>query len=734
MKILINNEEVLSDKNFTIKQEMLNTPSVILNNVYPASWEENKDYVSNFYYPPDYSKCLIYDEYQEPETGTTISGNNLNIDYNSQKLWEYKIYGDLNGLTGLQTITINNTDYDINLGKNLFNVNSSYTTGNMSGSGVMSKETIDTFELSDTGFSIGNSTAWRGVAYDNTYLEAGETYTISLEANNNAFFLANYYYDENGDFISTTTLLNNTSTREATFTVPNNTVSTKVVFECRTANTIITFSNIQIEKGNTGTSYASFFTPIVLGENDYIYKNGSWYYSLNGNNYSVPTGLSSQLNAVSLVNGENEVSISNGTLEIHYNYTDATSNLIFCGVVKNSGNISLNPRHPHFCSLQILDFKMFLSEIVLDFVIANKTVEQAVQQVINYISDYGFVLGNIQLTNASDVIGAYSTKDKSPYDVFNYIADITQSRWTTRMIDENTVAVDFYDPSLMVQGTTIDYTNEFFEDYLIDDITYSFGTYDYRNKQIMTSDEVLANISSTETIIANGYQKQYNTEQKIGDINSITVNGVVKTFTTEERKQLGQTADFYYKPTEQYFESDNALTAGDTIVIDYVSVVQGRQIILNPSEIERISNSTGRNGTLARYENRNDATTSTELQKIGQSYIKYKGTPEIKLTITSRANTWEVGQRVQFNAPINELSAEYMVKTKSIDYIATVDTIFYTYELTSNFNSETEINYFDNQRAKNSGNIGAGQFIARNIDIENAANIIFYDTTITEVE
>ena len=176
----------------------------------------------------------------------------------------------------------------------------------------------------------------------------------------------------------------------------------------------------------------------------------------------------------------------------------------------------------------------------------------------------------------------------------------------------------------------------------------------------------------------------------------------------------------------------SALTAGDTIVIEYVAIVQGRQIIINPTEIGRIANATGRNGTLARYENRNDATTSTELQKIGQSYIKYKGTPEIKLKITSTNDTWNVGQRVQFNAPINELDTEYMVKTKSINYIATIDTIFYTYELTSSFNSETEINYFDNQRAKNKGNIGAGEFIGRNIDIESVANVIFYETTIVE--
>ena len=408
--------------------------------------------------------------------------------------------------------------------------------------------------------------------------------------------------------------------------------------------------------------------------------------------------------------------------------------LIFCGVVKNTGNISLNPREPHYCSLQILDFKMFLSEVVLDFVIANKTISEAITQVVNYVADYGFIVGNIELINPNEEIGAYSTKDKSPYDVFQYIADITQSRWTTRMVDANTVAIDFYDPSLMPEGTEIEYTNEWFETNNINDMSFSYGTYDYRNKQIMTSDEVFANITSQELIIANGYQTQYDTEQKIGTISSIKVDGVPKTVITEETKNLGQTADFYYKPGDTFFTSDTALEVGSVIVIEYISIIQGRQIIINSDEIARVSASTGRNGTLARYENRNDATTSTELQKIGQSYIKYKGVPEVNLKVDSLSNIWNIGERVSFIAPIEELTTEYMVKKKTINYITSIDQIFYDYELVSSFNSENAINYFDNQRAKQKGNIGEGEFIARNIDVENTANILFYDTTINEIQ
>ena len=408
--------------------------------------------------------------------------------------------------------------------------------------------------------------------------------------------------------------------------------------------------------------------------------------------------------------------------------------LLFCGVVKNSGNISLNPRAPHYSTLQILDFKTFLSEgETLDFVIANKTIYEAIEMIVETISDYGFVIGNIDIEGANDVIGAYSTENKTAYDVFNYLADITQSRWTTRMVDEDTVAIDFYDPNKLPLGNKIEYNTTYFDENLIDDISYSYNTQDYRNKQVMTSNEVYGNINQTQTIVADGYATQFLVEQKIGSIQSITVNGVEKAFATNQEKQIGYTADFYYTVGNNTFESARTISLGSVIVITYIPIIRGRQIITNNTEIARIEDSTDRKGVVARYENRSDATTNTELRLIGESYIKYKGQPEILLTVKTRKNLWDVGNRVSFEAPITDLALEYMVKRKEINYIKTIDTIFYTFVLTSSFNSESAINYFDNQRAKNNGNIGEGEYINRNIDFDYSSTIIFYDTDVEPI-
>lgn len=409
--------------------------------------------------------------------------------------------------------------------------------------------------------------------------------------------------------------------------------------------------------------------------------------------------------------------------------------LVFCGCIKNTGNISLNPREPHFVDLQVLDFKTLLSEgETLNYVITGKTIVEAINQVVNSISDYGFIVGNIEILNPDDIINAYSTLNKTAYDVFQYIADITQSRWTTRMIDENTIAIDFYDPTLMPTASPIQSTQTYYENNKIIDISFNYSTNDYRNKQIMTSDEVFANITQTETLIADGYTQNFMCQNKLGTIETITVNGVSKTFAKKSEQALGITADFYYQPGEIQFSSANTISTGSVIIITYYAIVKGREIILNTDETSRIETQINRKGSISRYENRNDTTSSQELQKIGQSYIKYKGQAEINLKVKTRMDLFNVGQIVEYQAPLEELSTEYMVKSKEIDWYAAPDETFYIYELTSNFNYENAVNYFDNQRAKSQGNLDVGQTITRNIDIENKALIIFYDTEQEEIE
>lgn len=425
------------------------------------------------------------------------------------------------------------------------------------------------------------------------------------------------------------------------------------------------------------------------------------------------------------------------------NYSKCTiyrnGNLIFAGVVKNTGNTLLRPTEPKYTAVEVLDYKTLLSEgQTLDFVITDKTIPQAIQEVVNAIQDYGFVLGNINISDTTSVIGAYSTLNKTPYDVFQYLAEISLSKWFTRRIDDDTIAIDFYDPDLMVQAPDIEYTQEYFEQNNIVDIKYSYSTNDYRNKQIILSNQVYASIDTQEDLFANGYQTAYLVSQEIGTLKHIYVNGVEKSFASINEKNMGIYADFYYQNGTQTIEASDTYLANTLISVEYTPIIKGRQVVFNNNEISRISSQNNRNGTISRYETRNDILTSDELDKVAQTYIKYKGNAEITLTITTKdVDLFNIGQQAYFSIPqFEELQQLYMVKRKETEITQTGEdaVIFYTYTLSSSFNSDQDINYFDNQRRKASGNISENEFITRNIDISNNVDIIFSDLEIIAID
>lgn len=414
---------------------------------------------------------------------------------------------------------------------------------------------------------------------------------------------------------------------------------------------------------------------------------------------------------------------------------DDNDNLLFSGVAKRTGNISLNPFHPHYCDLQILDYKTLLSEgDTLDFVIADKTVEEAIDMVIDSISDYGFIRGNINIPD-NFKMGTYNTQEKTAYDVFQYISDITQTKWTTRVIDQNTVAIDFYNPYDKAPVGTIDSTREYFKENNIIDITYNYSTEDYRNKQVMTSNEVVSSIGETFRVYADGVNKTFDIGLAIGKITYAYIvtssDFIVCDVITKAEQEQGYSGDIIYTPGETTFETDDKLASGVSITLDINLLVPGRQIAMNENEISRIATQNNRRGVISRYENRDDTTSSVELQRIAQSYIEYKGKAEITLTVqTQNVKLCEIGDIMTYNSSLEALNDNYMCKKIDTEMIMTTGDIFYTHEFTNTYNTENAINYFDNQRNKTLGNISDGQTITRNLDIEHTLDIVFFDTEV----
>lgn len=458
--------------------------------------------------------------------------------------------------------------------------------------------------------------------------------------------------------------------------------------------------------------------------------------------------LINQLESIKLIEGYNEVSITSGdlpgSLTIHYNFVTEQhiDEVIFSGMVKNTSDISLNPRMPKYCSLEVLDYKTLLSEgDTLDFVIYNKTILEAINMVVDAISDYGFELGNVNILNGNEIIGTYSTDNKTAYDVLQYLADISGAKWNCRKKDEYSMYIDFYDPTLLPKGKQIEYTTEWACENNLVDLTFNYGTRDYRNKQVILSDEVYADIDYNEDKIADSYTRDFILNNPIGTIKEILVNGERVSVATDTEKDIGVYADFYYKIGDNIVSSNDSnqpYEFGNVISITYIPIIKGREVIQNDNEIDRIANQLAVKGTIARYEDRNDETDTNKLLAIGETYLKYKGEAEITLTLQTKDNDiYDIGQMVYFNAPIEDLAKDYLVKSKEINIIVQDEEpghIFYTYELSSSFNSERAVNWFDNQRSKTEGNIKEGEYISRNIDISARTEIVWNNCYCEEIE
>ena len=325
------------------------------------------------------------------------------------------------------------------------------------------------------------------------------------------------------------------------------------------------------------------------------------------------------------------------------------------------------------------------------------------------------------------------------FDVLQYISQITNSIWKVRYVTDTTYAIDFYDINMLPQGMDLVYDNDYFNNNSIVDITYSFNTNNYRNKQVITSSNIIAQTINTEEFYTNSNDNKYQLSSNVGAVYNATLDNNEISIASNVDKQNGITADLYYTVGSNEIELDMDVLPTQRLFIQYDAMIPGRVTVLNTNEIDRISNQLNNTGIISRYEQRQDATTAEELNAIGQTYIQFKGKSEIILQVqTINKDLWNIGDIVYFNNgnedAIIELTGNYAVKKKTTQmYQNNADDslqVFFIYELDNNYNFENLINYFDNQRAKTIGNIQEGQFINKYIENTETINIIFNEPVI----
>ena len=283
LKMTIDNEEVLSDNDISIKEEILSPSSTILNNVYPKSWELDKDYTSRFYYPKDYSKLNIQNFNIEPEeAGKTIQINGsatlTDVD-TSKESRVLRILGQTSQ-TGTPTpsspipINVVSGDNTIDIcGKNFFDLTQTPDeTNNVNFSvanGILTQTNLGTYAR--TGWFVGN-------------LTPNVSYTLNINYSNpsgSSLQIRTYKEDKTTSLGQTSAVTNTSGFFQLTITPTEKKCYVRIYSNSTgtSNNNIVEFSNIQLEKGSTATTYEPYIGnsyPLYLGvENLLDIPNGS---------------------------------------------------------------------------------------------------------------------------------------------------------------------------------------------------------------------------------------------------------------------------------------------------------------------------------------------------------------------------------------------------------------------------------------------------------------------------
>ena len=840
IQVFIGGIEVVADKNITIKEEMLATPSTILNNCYPKSWEDDHDYYSRFFMPQDYSNCTIYKNGALIFAGVLKNSGSLLLrptepKYGSFQILDYKTFlsegetldfvidnktveeaieqvtnaiadygfvvGNIN-LTNKDDIinaysTLNKTAYDVYqyiaeitqsrwftriadsefpLVEMTLNSDGRYYVDGISTQQTRSGRqlyNVNDVQKMTSGITVDEE-GWISVSYDNTSgtsTKYFQYFTNNLDLKpNTQYSIITEIKEVSGELtIYCVSRMNNGGQFVNSVSYSFNNPNSNLVYK-KLDTTIDNFDNViyglrtyvQFSKGQSGSIKfrLSVLEDTTINENNFVYEpyrgmpspnfpseivntySAGTYQTLI-NNYLYTFTINDDLRSIGNIADRLWLDITNNTAEVEKKIgkivLNGSENWQEFYMTKTNTNVfSINSTYLNNNYQNSYNKITVLSNYFkchgLGTLYGNDDIE-AIE--LNSNTSYSIQIG-ISKDIASSVSEFKQWLSENNTDVQYVLKSPTTQNIQLNVENNNRkVAIDFYSPELMPRANDIQYTQEYFENNNIVDISYSYSTSEYRNKQIILSDTVFASIDTNENIIANGFQTNFVTSQSIGLLKEVYVNGVKKTFTTTNNKNIGIFADFYYSSGSNTIEASATYEAGTIINVVYTPLVKGRQIIFNNAEIIRIGTQTGRNGTISRYETRNDVLSTDELGKVAQSYIKYKGEAEIILTVqTKETDLFMIGQQVYFDIPaLPELAKDYMVKTKETQIIQTGDyaNIFYIYTLSSSFNSETAINYFDNQRRKMNGNIGKDEFISRNIDIENTATLIFSDLQIVEV-
>lgn len=420
----------------------------------------------------------------------------------------------------------------------------------------------------------------------------------------------------------------------------------------------------------------------------------------------------------------------------------------FIGIINDVGRLSLMPNKPKTFSLQIADFRKWLSLTKpLNEIYINKTPSFIVQNLITKLNEPKIKVGQLNFTTTNDfTIKAYNTTNKTLYQILKDVIE-RQTNSVLYFTVENGIfyinyksVEDFKNTSPLI----LDINDEnFLLNYKIEDINYDNETNDYYNYLAYSSDNVISKMFIKETNLSLKEDKIVLLHQ-IGKIiegknntyfyNPTTQDKIIPTILTTEEAKEGKFCHLVWSEGSNALEN-RFVSSSYVLNINYKIKQKLTLEAKNLNEINRLKALTGTKGIVYKSEKFNDISDPDDLLAAVKNDLEKYSYPNKILTINAKENIWKILDTVIVTNINENINGKYIVQQmegsfKRIKGSNTVlKDITYVLKQTRNFN--TLENKFDNQSYRDLP--ATSSYTIEEADTIVAEHLVIFETNILEI-
>lgn len=419
--------------------------------------------------------------------------------------------------------------------------------------------------------------------------------------------------------------------------------------------------------------------------------------------------------------------------------------LIFFGVVNATGRLSLFPNQPKTKSIQIMDFRKWLSlKKPVELLFFKTSPERIVVDLIKKLNEPRIKVGKLDFTN-NENINAYSTFGKTPYQVLKEIvAKQTDSLLYFEITENKEITINFKSETTLRNEPKIEINLENIDvlrDYKILDVVLETNIDNYANTINYESENIVTNVLKQETINITG-SENITLFDNVGKISKNPDDIYLKkgddkkrvVVLNNDRYQDGKYYDVLYTTGKNTLKINKSyLNQGWSLMFAYYPKVKNSVQLSNNEEINKIASRSQTAGDVYKYEKYNDISDLSDLLRLCKGDLNVSSSSEKIITITCERPLFNVGETCTIFSNNENIKGLYLIIEANVEFLGfnnNFSDVVFTYTLKNSKNTNTLINQFDNQSYKKNPAIDDDSIFQTNANVD--AEVVINIETTTE--